>query len=76
MSEQEVSTAAIDRFRSLSDDILVHILSSVPTKQAVATSITCTTLNWDNRKNKYITRNYIPNWVDPKSKKEKDKGRK
>lgn len=45
MSEQEVSTAAIDRFRSLSDDILVHILSSVPTKQAVATSITCTTLN-------------------------------
>jgi len=39
MSEHELSTTAIDRFKSLPDDILIHILSSVPTKQAVATAI-------------------------------------
>jgi len=40
MSEQKFSTAAaIDRIGSLPDDILIHILSYVPTKKAVATSI-------------------------------------
>ena len=38
MSEPEISTAA-DRISSLPDDILIHILSSLPTKQAFVTSI-------------------------------------
>ncbi|AES63288.1 F-box/RNI/FBD-like domain protein [Medicago truncatula] len=37
MSEHELST--VDRINSLLDDILIHILSSVPTKQAFVTSI-------------------------------------
>jgi hypothetical protein len=39
MSELELSTAAVDRISGLPDDILIHILSSVPTKQAFVTSI-------------------------------------
>ncbi|AES63311.1 putative F-box domain, FBD domain, leucine-rich repeat domain, L domain-containing protein [Medicago truncatula] len=39
MSKQECSTAAVDRIGSLPDDTLIHVLSFVPTKKAVATSI-------------------------------------
>jgi len=41
MSSPETSTAAVflDRISNLSDDILIHIISSLPTKQAFLTSI-------------------------------------
>jgi len=39
MSKQKFSTAAVDRIGSLPEEILIHILSFFPTKQAVATSI-------------------------------------
>ncbi|RHN45150.1 putative F-box domain-containing protein [Medicago truncatula] len=41
MSLLETSTApvAVDRISNLPDDILIHILSSFPTKQAFVTSI-------------------------------------
>jgi len=39
MSEPDILTLAVDRISSLLDDILIRILSSLPTKQAFATRI-------------------------------------
>jgi len=39
MSKQKISTSAIDRISSFSDDILIRILSSLPIEQACVTSI-------------------------------------
>ncbi|AES63319.1 F-box/RNI superfamily protein, putative [Medicago truncatula] len=59
MSEPETSTAAMDRIGSLPDEILIHILSFVPTKQCHVPNLHFTDTKLSNLADNYRFNEFI-----------------